>query len=78
MDCLQRSDHTTHSDLKGDGVFWHVQVDDKIANNAACTFRNPPGNGPNLEDYVAFEWDKMDAWFEEDEEVFVYPRDRRK
>ena len=75
MDCLQPSEHTTHSDLKGKGVFWHVQAGDKIANNAACSFRNPPGNGPKLEDYVAFEWDKMDAWFEEDEEVFVYARD---
>ncbi len=75
MDCLQPSDHTTRSDRKGEGVFWHVQVGDKIANNAAFTFRNPPGNGPKLGDYIAFEWDKMDSWFEEDEEVFVYARD---
>ncbi len=75
MDCLQPSDHTAHSDLKGEGIFWHVQVRDKIANNAAFTFRNPPGTGPKLEGYVAFEWKKMDAWFEEDEEVFVYARD---
>ncbi len=75
MDCLQPSDHTTHSDRKGQGVFWHVQVGDKIANNAAFTFRNPSGNGPKLEEHVAFEWDNMDAWFEEDEEVFVYARD---
>ncbi|MFQ5923989.1 MAG: DUF427 domain-containing protein, partial [Anaerolineales bacterium] len=34
MDCLQQSDHTAHSDRKGEGVFWHVQVGDKIANNA--------------------------------------------
>ena len=78
MDFLQPSDHTAHSDWKGDGVFWHVQVGDRIANNAAFTFRNPPGNGPKLEDYVAFAWDKMDAWFEEDEEVFVYARDPHK
>ncbi len=42
MDRLQPSEHTTHSDLKGEGVFWHVQAGDKIANNAACSFRNPP------------------------------------
>ncbi len=75
MDCLQPSDRTTRSDHKGEGVFWHVGIGDKIANNAAFTFRNPPGNGLKLEDYVAFEWNKMDAWFEEDEEVFVYARD---
>jgi uncharacterized protein (DUF427 family) len=75
MACLQPSDHTIHSDRKGEGVFWHVQVGDKTANNAAFTFRNPPGDGPKLEDYVAFDWNEMDAWFEEDEEVFVYARD---
>ena len=75
MDCLQPSNHTVHSDLKGEGIFWHVQVGDKTANNAAFTFRNPPGNGPKLEDHIAFEWKKMDAWFEEDEGVFVYARD---
>ncbi|GAC1363863.1 MAG: DUF427 domain-containing protein [Actinomycetota bacterium] len=39
----------------------------------------PPGEGPaargQLRDHVAFMWDMMDAWFEEDEEVFVHPRD---
>jgi len=43
MDCLQSSHHTAHSDRSGEGVFWHVQVGDKIANNAAFTFRHPPG-----------------------------------
>ncbi|MCH7915035.1 MAG: DUF427 domain-containing protein [Deltaproteobacteria bacterium] len=75
MDCLQPSNHTVHSDLKGEGIFWHVQVGDKTANNAVFTFRNPPGNGLKLEDHIAFEWKKMDAWFEEDEGVFVYARD---
>ena len=26
-------------------------------------------------EYVRFGWDDMDAWFEEDEEVYVHPRD---
>ena len=28
-----------------------------------------------LKEYVAFYWDKMGAWYEEDEEIFVHPRD---
>ncbi|MDW5327593.1 DUF427 domain-containing protein [Plantactinospora sp. KLBMP9567] len=28
-----------------------------------------------LADMVRFEWDTLDTWFEEDEEVFVHPRD---
>lgn len=78
MDCLQLSDRRTHSKLKGEGIFWHVQVGDKIVNNAAFTFQNPSDNGPKIEDYIAFEWNKMDSWFEEDVEVFVYARDPHK
>ena len=29
---------------------------------------------PGLAGLVRFEWDSLDAWFEEDEEVFVHPR----
>jgi uncharacterized protein (DUF427 family) len=28
-----------------------------------------------LRDYVGFEWRKVESWYEEDDEVFVYPRD---
>jgi uncharacterized protein (DUF427 family) len=31
-------------------------------------------SGP-VEGTVAFRWDALDSWFEEDEEVFVHPRD---
>jgi len=75
MDFLIPSDQLVHSDHKGEGVFWDVQVGKKIAKNAAFTFRNPPDNGPKLENYIALKWDSMDSWFEEDEEVFVYARD---
>lgn len=74
-DFLRSSDHTSQSELKGEGKYWHVQVGDKIADNAAFTFSNPPGSGPNLEGFIAFAWKQMDAWFEEDEEVFYYARD---
>ncbi|MEV4348701.1 DUF427 domain-containing protein [Actinoplanes sp. NPDC049596] len=30
---------------------------------------------PALEGLVRFEWDALDAWFEEDEEIFGHPRD---
>ncbi|MDX1488588.1 MAG: DUF427 domain-containing protein [Acidiferrobacterales bacterium] len=66
---------TTGSDPKGTGVYWHVRVDNRQAEDAAYTFRNAPQGRPALENYIAFSWDKMDAWFEEDEEVFVHARD---
>src|SRR5215213_7164545 len=30
---------------------------------------------PDFPGHVRFDWHAMDAWFEEDEEVFVHPRD---
>jgi uncharacterized protein (DUF427 family) len=30
---------------------------------------------PELRDHLAFDWKKLDAWYEEDDEVFVHPRD---
>src|SRR5690242_18405669 len=30
-------------------------------------------NNDELRDHVAFEWQKLDSWYEEDEEVFVHP-----
>ena len=75
MDFLIPSDHSTHSDHKGDSVFWDLQVGEKLAKNAAFSFLNPADNGPKLENYIAFKWNSIDSWFEEDEEVFVYARD---
>ncbi|MDP9318314.1 MAG: DUF427 domain-containing protein [Actinomycetota bacterium] len=40
---------------------------------AALVFDTSPVKG--VEDTVRFEWSALDAWFEEDERVFVHPRD---
>ena len=36
--------------------------------------RGRPADGPGLTGTVHFDWDALDAWFEEDEQVFVHPR----
>src|SRR5581483_8371281 len=40
-----------------------------------AAIRYPDSPIPQLRDLVRLEWDAMDAWFEEDEEVFTHPRD---
>src|SRR5438132_8011950 len=60
---------------KGEASFYAVKVAGRIAEKAAWRYLQP--ERPDLKDYVAFYWDKMDAWFEEDDEVFVHPRDPR-
>jgi len=47
---------------------WSVSVGGRMAERAAWARAEYP-------DYVAFKWQAMDHWFEEDDEVFVHPRD---
>ena len=75
MDLLEESDHTTHCPFKGDALYWTVKVGDRVADNAVWGYPEPLEDAPPLADYLAFYWRKMDHWYEEDEEVFVHPRD---
>jgi uncharacterized protein (DUF427 family) len=75
MDRLEPTDHTTHCPYKGDARYWTVRVGDRAAKNAVWSYPDPLPDAPALEGYLAFYWHKMDAWFEEDEEVYVHPRD---
>ncbi len=51
-----------------DDSHFHVVVDGSRAENGAWSTDRYPG-------FVAFRWAAMDAWFEEDEEVFVHVKD---
>jgi uncharacterized protein (DUF427 family) len=59
----------------GGVAYWTLQVGERIADRAAWIYVDPPPDLVPLRDYVSFEWDKMDAWYEEEEEVFVHARD---
>lgn len=78
MDLLEASNHTEHSPDLGDASYWTVKVGEKTAARAAWSYSKPISDTFNLSDYVAFVWDKMDAWFEEAEPVYVHPHDPHK
>jgi uncharacterized protein (DUF427 family) len=61
------------SPSRGDGRRFSVRAGDKLAEAAAVRHETSPLEA--LRDAIRFEWDAMDAWFEEDEEVFTHPRD---
>jgi uncharacterized protein (DUF427 family) len=75
MDLLEATDLTTHCPFKGEASYWSVRVGDRVAENAVWGYPEPLVSAPPLADYLAFYWRKMDHWYEEDEEVFVHPRD---
>jgi uncharacterized protein (DUF427 family) len=75
MDHLKATPHTLEG---GDGAptaRWNLEVEGRSAENAAWSYPEPDSDRAALKDHLAFYWNKMDAWFEEDDEVFVHPRD---
>jgi uncharacterized protein (DUF427 family) len=72
-DLLVRTGETDHSPSRGDAQVHDVKVGDREAPAAAAWYVASPIDA--LAGLVRFRWEAMDAWFEEDEEVFVHPRD---
>lgn len=56
-------------------VRWRSNTKGKTVDNLAWSYAEPSGDLAPLEGHIAFYWNAIDAWFEEDEEVFVHPRD---
>jgi uncharacterized protein (DUF427 family) len=61
-----------HSPSRGDGVRLTVRAGAKDAYAAAVRYVDSPIEP--LRDAIRLDWDAMDAWFEEDEEVFTHAR----
>jgi uncharacterized protein (DUF427 family) len=56
-------------------VYWHSSTAGREADKVVWGYAHPEGDLAPLEGHVALYWNAMDAWFEEDEQVFVHPRD---
>ena len=76
FDLLEPTDHHTRCPWKGEASYWSLRVGDRLVENAAWGYPEPLDDAPSgLADYVAFYWNKLDTWYEEDEEAIVHPRD---
>jgi uncharacterized protein (DUF427 family) len=62
-----------HSPSRGDGRTFTIRAGGKQAPGAALRYDESPFE--ELRDAIRLDWDAMDAWFEEDEQVFTHPRD---
>lgn len=62
---------TTEHSVLGKGRVWDLRVGEEITADAVARYDDIE----TLADHAIVHWDAMDAWFEEDEEVFVHPRD---
>src|SRR2546425_3372961 len=75
MDLLKPTRHTLDAGDSSETLRWDLEAGGRLAENAAWGYREPEGERAALQDHVAFYWNKLDSWFEEDDEVFVHPRD---
>jgi uncharacterized protein (DUF427 family) len=62
-----------HSPSRGNGHTFTLRAGGKELAAAAMRYRESPLE--ELRDAIRLDWDAMDAWFEEDEQVFTHPRD---
>ncbi len=73
MDLLTPKDAAADS---GSGTRrWRSHAGGRVEENLAWNYAEPTGDLAPLEGYIAFYWKAVDRWFEEDQEVFVHPRD---
>jgi uncharacterized protein (DUF427 family) len=75
LDLLEADGGVAHSPSRGDGRSFTVRAGGKDAVGAALRYADSPIQ--ELRDMIRLDWAAMDAWFEEDEEVFTHPRDPR-
>jgi uncharacterized protein (DUF427 family) len=70
---LETDGPPAHSPSRGDGQTFTVKAGSREAPSAAVRYEHSPIE--ELRDLIRLDWDAMDAWFEEDEQVFTHPRD---
>src|SRR5262249_46773001 len=60
---------------KGDASYWTIRVGNREAENAVWSYENPFPDRQDIKDYVAFYWNRVDAWYEEAEQIYAHARD---
>ena len=73
MSLLEPSGDEAANPTLGRAVRFHVNCGSRVAENAAWHYPESPVS--EMRSLIRFDWRAMDAWFEEDEEVYVHPRD---
>jgi uncharacterized protein (DUF427 family) len=74
-DLLSPTSTSTHCPFKGDASYWTLTVGDRSEVDVAWAYPAPLDGVAAIGGMRAFYFDRMDAWFEEDEQVFAHPRD---
>ena len=74
-DVLEPSDRHTHCPKKGDASYHTIRAGGEVVEAGAWYYPDPLPGTPPIKDLIAFYFDRMGRWLEEDEEIGVHPRD---
>src|SRR5438067_10892901 len=75
MDLFEPSTKHTRCPKKGEASYHTIRAGDRVVKDGAWYYPSPIPEAPPINDLIAFYWDKVDRWLEEDEEVFGHARD---
>jgi uncharacterized protein (DUF427 family) len=75
MDLAERTNKHSTCPLKGEASYWTLRVGEREAPDAMWAYEDPIEGAEGITGHVAFYWHEMDSWFEEEDEVYVHPRD---
>ena len=65
----------TESPYRGTASYSHLRVGERVAHSAVWTYLRPRAGSPDLRGYFSFDFHSMDAWYEEEERIYVHARD---
>jgi class 3 adenylate cyclase len=73
MDLMVPTAYRTHCPFKGNAHYWTLRVGDQTAENAVWSYENPLPEALPIKGFLAFYRNRMDAWYEEEQEVRIDP-----
>ncbi|MGI8413829.1 MAG: DUF427 domain-containing protein [Solirubrobacteraceae bacterium] len=74
-DLLEPSDRRSRCPIKGQASYHTIRVGEHVVENGAWYYPDPLESAPPIKGLIAFYFNRMDRWLEEDEEITGHPRD---
>jgi uncharacterized protein (DUF427 family) len=74
-DLFEPTERHTKCPIKGEASYYSIRVGEREVKNGAWYYPEPIEGAAQIAGMIAFYWDRVDRWLEEDEEILVHPRD---
>jgi uncharacterized protein (DUF427 family) len=75
LDLLEPSEKRTHCPHKGEASYWTIRAGERDVHDAVWAYLEPIDSARFLAGHMALYWNRVDAWFAEDELLLGHPRD---